>query len=406
MYRYSKDGVSVLTVVDRRRKKNNGSFPVKIEVIYRRRQRYYPTGQDVTSDEWEEIWRQGRRPSPKQISIESSFHLVRTEVERLAEKGEFCFTSLDSRLGRSYTTVNSAFQSKMSEFMALGRINSYYRYRSSLAAIERFGGRDIPFEAVTATWLRRFEKLLSMENKSITTINIYMKTLRSICQEAVERGAMKQGQFPFGRGGYRIPAGKRRSLALTKEQIAKVIGWKGDEETCYWRDLWLFSYLCNGINFRDMLFLRYGDITDGEIRFIRAKTVMSNGQVRLIRAAITPLMYEIMERSGNGRAGEPGNFIFRHANGNESPMRQTMLVRYVVSSCNKGLKVISESLGLPHFTTYAARHSFATVMQKGGADLHFISESLGHSSITVTENYLAGFDKEERRNYARLLTEP
>lgn len=405
MYRYSKDGVSVLTVVDRRRKKKNGSYPVKIEVICRRRQRYYPTGQDVTPDEWESMWRQGRRSTPKQMSIENSFHLVRTEVERLADRGEFCFTSLDNRLGRTFTTVNSALRSKMDELMSSGQINSHYRCRSTLASIERFCGKDVPFEAVTVSWLHRWEDFMSREGKSVTTINIYMKTLRSICQEAVECGTMKQGQFPFGKGSYRIPAGKRRSLALTKEQISLIIRWQGDDDICYWRDMWLFSYLCNGINFRDMLFLKYGDVVDGEIRFVRAKTAKANTQIRLIRASITPLMYDIMERSGNGRSGDAGAFIFRHARGDESPMRQAMLVRHVVSLCNKALTVISESLGLPKFTTYSARHSFATVMQRSGADLHFISESLGHSSISVTENYLAAFGKEERRNYARLLTE-
>lgn len=53
MYSYRKDGISVLTVIDRRRRKNNGLFPVKIEVVYRRVQKYYPTGQDVTQDEGE-----------------------------------------------------------------------------------------------------------------------------------------------------------------------------------------------------------------------------------------------------------------------------------------------------------------------------------------------------------------
>ena len=44
MYRFYKDGISALTVVDRRRKKNNGLYPVKIEVIFRHVQKYYPTG--------------------------------------------------------------------------------------------------------------------------------------------------------------------------------------------------------------------------------------------------------------------------------------------------------------------------------------------------------------------------
>ena len=41
----------------------------------------------------------------------------------------------------------------------------------------------------------------------------------------------------------------------------------GREETELYRDMWFFSYLCNGINFRDMLYLTYGNIVGGEICF-------------------------------------------------------------------------------------------------------------------------------------------
>ena len=86
MYRFRKDGISVLTVMDRRRMKINGMYPVKIEVVYRRIQKYYPTGQDVYSDEWKELCL-SRRKSKKCASIENSFYLVRDAVQHLAEKG-------------------------------------------------------------------------------------------------------------------------------------------------------------------------------------------------------------------------------------------------------------------------------------------------------------------------------
>ncbi len=54
--------------------------------------------------------------------------------------------------------------------------------------------------------------------------------------------------------------------------------------------------------------------------------------------------------------------------------------------------------------TYVARHSFATVLKRGGAKNSYISESLGHSNLSVTEHYLAYFEKEERIRNAQLLT--
>ena len=54
-------------------------------------------------------------------------------------------------------------------------------------------------------------------------------------------------------------------------------------------------------------------------------------------------------------------------------------------------------------TTYAARHSFATILKRSGAPLGFISESLGHKSLQTTEAYLDSFEDETRRKYAEML---
>ena len=47
MFKYSKDGISVLTILDTRRAKKSGQFPVKVQVVYRRKQKYYSTGKEL-----------------------------------------------------------------------------------------------------------------------------------------------------------------------------------------------------------------------------------------------------------------------------------------------------------------------------------------------------------------------
>lgn len=402
MYRFNKDGISVLVVVDRRRKKNNGLYPVKIEVIYRRVQKYFPTGKDVSLEEWENLWT-SRKLSRKCTSIENSFHLVRNAVERLAEKGQFTFQRLEVILGRGSGTVNMIMQQRMKELMNQGRINSYYRFRSTLNALEKFAGKNIQLENVTPMWLRRCDMHWRKEGKNDTTINIYMKTLQNVYKTAIGEGLVREALYPFGKDAYRIPSGSGRKMALDKGHIEAVNAWKGDEETEYWRDLWMFSYLCNGINFRDMLFLRYMNIYDDEITFVRSKTKGTRQNAVTIRAPLTRQMKDIMQRSGNGETGESEKFIFRHAKGNETPMQVVALVRKAIAQCNAALKIIARDIGIAPFSTYAARHSFATVLKRSGADITFISESLGHSSITTTECYLAGYDKEDRKAFAAKL---
>jgi integrase/recombinase XerD len=46
----------------------------------------------------------------------------------------------------------------------------------------------------------------------------------------------------------------------------------------------------------------------------------------------------------------------------------------------------------------------AVSLKNSGANISFISESLGHANIGVTKNYLSGFEKSERIKNAATLT--
>ena len=55
-------------------------------------------------------------------------------------------------------------------------------------------------------------------------------------------------------------------------------------------------------------------------------------------------------------------------------------------------------------TTYAARHSFATVLKRSGASMELISEMLGHSNLKTTKSYLASFESETLKYTTKALT--
>ena len=49
---YSKDGVTVAAMFDTAHPKKSGKCPVKIRVTYNRVRNYYPTGKDLSPEEW------------------------------------------------------------------------------------------------------------------------------------------------------------------------------------------------------------------------------------------------------------------------------------------------------------------------------------------------------------------
>lgn len=55
---------------------------------------------------------------------------------------------------------------------------------------------------------------------------------------------------------------------------------------------------------------------------------------------------------------------------------------------NKRMRMIGEQLEIGNISTYTARHSFATVLKRAGANIAYISESLGHQDLKTTETTL------------------
>ena len=76
MFKYSKDGVSVLTILDIRRAKINGLFPVKVQVVFRRKQKYYSTGKELSKEDWDRLLKaKSQLLMEVRADIESSFSI-------------------------------------------------------------------------------------------------------------------------------------------------------------------------------------------------------------------------------------------------------------------------------------------------------------------------------------------
>ena len=404
-FQYSKDGITVAVIIDTSHPKREGKYPVRIRVTYLRQRKYYPTGKDLTADQWDALpTTKNRELSAVRKDIENSYNIIRSAVEELASNGDFSLDALNARLKLAPSlSINTMFAARLDELKSRGRVGNMTVYYATLKGIERFAGTHVRLSSVTPNWLTRYADFLDNEGKKQTTIAIHLRTLRAIINEARHAGLIKESQYPFGRGRYEIQSGAGRKMALTVEQIGQIANYDdGSEATARYRDYWLFLYLCNGINVADFVKLRYRGIVDGEICFVRQKTERTTRVRKEIRAIITDRMQKIIDRWGT--VPRPDAFIFGILDGSEDPLRQMHKTQYLTRAINKRMTDVGERLGIGHISTYTARHSFATVLKRSGVNIAYISESLGHSDLKTTENYLASFEREERQKNAELLT--
>jgi len=68
------------------------------------------------------------------------------------------------------------------------------------------------------------------------------------------------------------------------------------------------------------------------------------------------------------------------------------------------MKRIAASLNIKiPITTYTARHSYSTILKHSGVSIEQISESLGHSDLRTTENYLDSFHLDSKKEVVKKL---
>ncbi|GAB3882673.1 tyrosine-type recombinase/integrase [Spirosoma agri] len=84
--------------------------------------------------------------------------------------------------------------------------------------------------------------------------------------------------------------------------------------------------------------------------------------------------------------------------------RQKAVIRQLLKQTNKYMERVGKALGIQEeVNTYAARHSFATIPLRSEVPVAFISQSLGHTSLKTTEDYLCSFEDEQTKKYLNNL---
>ncbi len=215
-------------------------------------------------------------------------------------------------------------------------------------------------------------------------------------------------EYPFSQhsldGKYKIPTGANIKKALSFDDIERLKTYRSETESEQRAlDFWLFSYYYNGINMSDLCKLRFRNIVGDQIVFTRSKTARARKNPKIIQAYLHPEMRKIIEKWGTPNRLQD-NYIFPILEYNSNPEREHQIVKQFTRWVNEYLHRISKNLGFEkNISTYHARHSFATVMKRKNVNIAFISDSLGHSSLKTTENYLAGFTDETIKDNSSLL---
>ena len=411
-FHYSNNGITAYLMRDIRKKDSEGDCPLRWCVTYKRNRRYYSTGISLNLKDWElfemsensdfNFKTKARHLKENKNDLEVYFeNKLKPIVKELADN--FTFEGLGNKLGKSdISNLNEAFQAKIDDLYENDRINYAESFKSTLKSIEDYYGKSINFNSITPDFLRKYEKHLLDSGKTVTTVGFYMRNLRVIINGDGEP-YLKGGKYPFGVGGYKytIPKGERREMALELGQIHMIQAHKCEPSSEIYRNMWVFSFYGNGINMTDICRLKYSEIQNGEITFVRKKTKNKRRTVVRIYIPITRPIQDIINKHGNKNKD---GYIFPFLNRIETEKQIVRKIADVTKSVNETIRHITKELNLPDgITAYSTRHSYVTILERLNVPRIFIQNSLGHTTESVTDNYSKMAERELRFKYNSFL---
>ncbi|NBB84877.1 MAG: tyrosine-type recombinase/integrase [Bacteroidetes bacterium] len=383
---------------------SDGESPLKLRVADGEHTLYYAIGHTIAERHWNDRSNAVRKSHPRSDELNALLSQKKAEAEHLA-------LSLDRRgtepTARAIVEALRGEREAVSDFFTYadqvvnqlerqGKIHTHKRYKSVCKKFRAWTGEPLPFTKLTLQLLRRYEThLVEHYDNAPSTIASNFRAIRAILYRAIDDGLASQESNPFF--SFSIKPGKTDRTKLTLDEIGALEdlevepGSRGEVA----RDAFMLSFYAAGVRFGDVCRLRWkhveGDLAAGDahLRYTMSKT----GTTKEI--PLMPGAREILNRY-RPASPDPETYIF------------PLLVGYGIKTArdevnaissqnvlvNRALKRMAGQAGITKSVSFhIARHSFADLARRKGWSVYDISKALGHSSLKVTEKYLAGFDK-------------
>lgn len=250
-------------------------------------------------------------------------------------------------------------------------------YSIMLNSLHRFLGCDtLSFSDIDYKFLNNYKEYLTGHPRAQS---LYLGCIRHIFNEAIREYNTDNNKVitnnPFN--SFTIP----KSISMTKNRIIsddnliKLFNFQGTRRVGMARDCYILSFCLIGMNSVDLY--ECTSYSNGVLAYERAKTRdrrTDNAHIEIVVPNIVKPLFE--KYKGDSRVF---NFYKKYSN-----------AANFNKHINKGLHIIADTLGIPHFDFYSARHTWASIARNRlGIDKYTIHEALNHvSDMDITDIYI------------------
>lgn len=351
------------------------------------------------------------------VSIEACYKKAKDIIDKLDPFNFATFELEYESTSGSKTDLLNLYDIIIAENIKDDRIKNAEAYNSSRTSLIDFfkywNGKEvkaIAYRDITPQILKEYQKYMTeveiikagktvKKKLSISTVGSYTRALRAVFNRAIDDKVIHKDLYPFGKNKskFQTPAGNKVKKGLSKEQVEEIynLDLTDSPKAQKARDFWLLSYVCNGMQFKDIAHLKYKNIDGDFFHFIRHKTKNTTiGNQTPITVPITPHVKYMIKTYGNTK--NPENYIFPILNDAMNALDKTRAVSNFTRFVSQNLKSIAQEMGLKvNIANMVARHTFATAIVRSGQSIEFAQKAMGHQSKRTTDNYFAGFENKE-----------
>jgi len=409
---------TVAIVLKTTKKLTNDEYAVAIRATHERQSRYFTLSTLVTNqslpwrcklEEWKpaEIEDNGLGKFRKthqsfkecNMILETKLVEARKVLERYENDGiSFSFEKFEADLKRKEQPLITSLQEYYSHIISIldeqGRVGQAGLNYEVQRSLKKFKPNAM-LSDVNFRFLESFEYWLRNErgNKD-TTISVKMRNLQRIINQAIENKLFKQDDYPFGEKKYSVNKrldSKTKKIAITLDKIGKLkdLELKPGSALHLAQQMFLFSYYSRGMNFIDMTYLKWEQITESHTDYRRRKT---GGQFSIPRNQHVNAILEYFKDAYQSKDG----YVFPILDSSIHVTRKQQYTRKktALKAVNDNLKKLATMIGEKglKLTTNVGRHSYATGLKRSGANTSYITEALGHATEFQTQTYLAEFE--------------
>ncbi|GMN11409.1 site-specific integrase [Croceitalea sp. MTPC9] len=397
-------------LLDTRRAKKDGSFPIIFRLTHLRRTTSISTGYSILEKYWDSKKCTIKRNYTRVESIARLNTLLLKEearandiINQLYDKGKlnyFSITQVKNRITRNntYDSFYKYGELLSEELKVSHQYGTSRSYRGIISILRTFTkGKDLKFNELNYDFIKRFERYHLAKGNSINSLSVYLRAIKAIYNKGIKAGLVEKEAYPFANYSIRQTPTEKRALNI--DDIRKIMELEIPKDMVLYRyrNYFICSFLLYGMNFTDMCYLKLKNIVDGRIKFRRRKTS------KLYDIKITEQLAQILIIYLKGKGKE--DYIFPVIK-RENPELQEREISWERQRYNRGLKTIGEMCGIEQrLTTYVSRHSFATQAMLNNVPLQAISAMLGHSKLNTTQIYLKSLPTNILDDYNQQLIE-